>query len=251
MVNSGRTAAPLSLYYDQPKSLVEQMYLVIYRFVLGRADLIIFNSEWLRDLYCKTFSLSAKKIAIITNPVTTMVPSTVIPDVAANDEIIFAGRFIPIKNLIRLIEAFKRLPGATRLRLIGDGPQRQALADVALGDRRISIESPRSQQGIWEAMNRARGVVVPSLSEVSPNVAAEALSLGVPVVLTRYNGLAPTLQQRCVLVDPESVDSIYDGLTQLLVLAASRRQSMEADFSNQHIATSWNTIVQQHRELID
>src|SRR3989344_1223197 len=68
MVNDGKSEVALSQYYSTPKSFKQKIYLLIYRFILNRADLIIFNTEWQKKVYQIFFKLNNNKIKVIENP---------------------------------------------------------------------------------------------------------------------------------------------------------------------------------------
>lgn len=221
IVNSGRCEVPFSRYYDQPKNLTEKFYLWIYRLVLKRADKIIFNSEWQKGIYQKVFCLSQNKITVIENPFRD------IQKIASNisDEIIFAGRFIPVKNLKRLIEAFKQIKTDKKLVLIGEGPQQKELKILVSDDSRIKIEDKMNQEALWQRIRDCYLFILPSLSEMNPNAALEALNLHKVVILTQEVGLSEELKKHFRLIDPLSLVSIktaieyfldsrsFDGLT--------------------------------------
>ncbi|HNW09370.1 MAG TPA: glycosyltransferase [bacterium] len=214
MVNSRKSEVPLSQYYDQSKNLTEKIYLTIYRLVLGRADMIVFNNKWQKEIYQKIFNLPDSKVSLVENPFTNRAVKRPADSYNA-DEIIFSGRFIPLKNLIRLIEAFKQIKTNKKLVLIGDGPEREKLEQF--NGNSIFIEGKMDYADLLERFaTKGFLFVLPSISEMNPNAAIEALSIGVPVLLTKENGLADDLKNRCKLIDPLSTDSIKEGIEYFL-----------------------------------
>jgi len=214
MVNSRKSEVPLSQYYDQPKSLTEKIYLTIYRLVLGRADMIVFNNKWQKEIYQKIFNLPDSKVSLVENPFTNRAVKHSADSYNA-DEIIFSGRFIPLKNLERLIEAFKQIKTNKKLVLIGDGPEREKLEQF--NGNNIFIEGKMDYADLLERLaTKGFLFVLPSISEMNPNAAIEALSIGVPVLLTKENGLADDLKNQCKLIDPLSTDSIKEGIEYFL-----------------------------------
>jgi glycosyltransferase involved in cell wall biosynthesis len=222
MVNSGRSEVPFSQYYDQPKSRTEKIYLLIYRFVMRRADKIVFNSEWQKGIYCRQFKLPDNKIEIIEN----FEISDYSESIRLNDhqeenknitnEIIFAGRFIPLKNLKRLIEAFRQIETDKKLVLIGDGPQKDELEKLAAKDSRISIEPKIGQPLLFDRLSKSYLLVLPSLSEMNPNIALEALGRRKPVLLTKENGLSGDIRKYFKLIDPTSIKEIKESIEYFL-----------------------------------
>jgi phosphatidylinositol alpha-mannosyltransferase len=101
--------------------------------------------------------------------------------------VIFVGRASdPRKNVGLLLAAFRRMrelvPGV-RLRLIGEPPSAQLLAE--LGD---AVEVVGAVDRIEPYLREAALLVLPSRQEGFGIVAAEALAAGVPVVATPCGG---------------------------------------------------------------
>ena len=69
------------------------------------------------------------------------------------DEIIFAGRFIPKKNLVRLIQSFQQIQTDKKLVLIGQGPQKETLEKISREDKRIQIVEKMDQKLLWQRVN--------------------------------------------------------------------------------------------------
>lgn len=105
----------------------------------------------------------------------------------------FVGRFAKQKRLHLLVAAFagvlKRIPRA-RLILMGDGDERDALADQSteLGIEE-HVEFVAQGTNVEETMRRFHVLALTSAFEGMPNVAIEALALGIPVISTRVGGV--------------------------------------------------------------
>ncbi|MFA4872282.1 MAG: glycosyltransferase family 4 protein, partial [Patescibacteria group bacterium] len=250
MANSGKSEVPFIKYYDQPKSFMEKAYLMVYRFVLKRCDKVIFNTRWQADVYEKVFAIPNNRIAVVENPTASENSAVDISAGGAHDEIIFAGRFIPLKNLKRLIEAFKKIKTDKKLVLIGDGPQKEELIKLAEGDYRIKIENKINHQELLKRISRCYMFVAPSLSEMSPNAALEALSLHRRVVLTKENGLAEEIKKYCELIEPLSVESIKSGIENLL---AKEQKNQERAISGGefNFAYGWQDVIDKNLKLFN
>ncbi len=73
-----------------------------------------------------------------------------------------------------------------------------------------------SREELLKRISEAYMVVVPSLSEVSPNIVLDALSLGVPVVVTKDCGIRERIGDLAVWVDPKSPVAIAEGIEALM-----------------------------------
>ena len=109
---------------------------------------------------------------------------------------LFVGRLMPDKGLDRLLEAWRDLPGMLRLRIVGDGPLRDA-AEAAAADpaRRIDLLGPQPPDTIHGLLQDAAFAIVPSpVYESFGRVVVEAFAAGTPV-------LAPDHGSPGVLID--------------------------------------------------
>jgi glycosyltransferase involved in cell wall biosynthesis len=133
------------------------------------------------------------------------------PHAAPNGHLVAlcAGRLNRFKGVSIAIDAVRTLP-EWRLVIAGDGPDRARLERLARRgglDDRVTFAGWLTQERLWEHLATARAVLVPSLKEGASFVAAEAQSLGVPVVAFDRGGpaaLARTLGSRFELVAPGS-----------------------------------------------
>jgi glycosyltransferase involved in cell wall biosynthesis len=106
--------------------------------------------------------------------------------------LLYAGNFEPVKGVDLLIEAFGRLEAAAELHLIGDGPERRRLADLAraLPPGKIVLfhgRVPHRLMGTW--LNACDFFCLPSRAEGTPNVVLEALACRTPVVASDTGGI--------------------------------------------------------------
>jgi len=106
------------------------------------------------------------------------------------------GRFVPIKNMTLLVNAFARVaqsdPSA-HLVLVGEGPEQASL--VALADRRgvtkrVTFAGYVPQDQLGPYYRTADLFVLSSDFDNSPNVVLEAMACGLPAVSTNVGGAA-------------------------------------------------------------
>ena len=99
------------------------------------------------------------------------------------------------KGVDVLLRALGLLGGenrAYRLTIVGDGPRREALSELArtLGlEQRVEFTGAAGEAGVRDQLARAHVFVLPSRFEGFSNAALEAMEAGLPVVLTRCGGL--------------------------------------------------------------
>jgi len=166
----------------------------LMRLLYQRADLVVAVSQQLANDLVKEMNLPAEKVVAIPNPLpveeirqAAMVPvshrffSEGVPVLMA------VGRLYPQKDFPTLIRAVADLRKRRDIRLIvlGEGPARSEL-DMLVQSLGLSdvVDLPGFVSPPWPWMARADVLALSSRAEGWPNVLAEGLALGVPVVAT-------------------------------------------------------------------
>jgi glycosyltransferase involved in cell wall biosynthesis len=149
-------------------------------------------------------------------------------------------RFVPEKNLSRLIKAFGRYrdraaPGkGWHLVLCGDGPEAGSIdAAIAESGHAEAIHRPGFLQA--DSLSRlfafASAFVLPSLSEPWGLVVNEAASTSLPLLVSERAGCATTLVPELegttgARFDPLDIEEMIQKLTWMTQLTTEERQSM-------------------------
>ncbi len=165
------------------------------RWAYPRADRIVAVSEGAARSLSLSYEIPSQSISVIYNPVVTarLVASKDEPadhpffDQADEPVVLAVGRFEHQKGFDDLIEAFALLRRDTpaKLLLLGDGPKREALEELAVrsgvGDE---VAMPGHVEHPVAFMRRGSVFVLSSRYEGLPTVLIEALYAGIPVVAT-------------------------------------------------------------------
>lgn len=106
------------------------------------------------------------------------------------------GRLVPGKGFARAAAALAELPPDVALVLVGDGPERAAIAAAA--PERVHLLGSLPPDRVAEACRACDLMVLPSEREGWPNVVTEALASGLRVVATAVGGIPEILQQPAV-----------------------------------------------------
>lgn len=143
-------------------------------------------------------------------------------------------RLVAIKNLERLIEAFgglvkKNSDREISLKIVGDGPERVNL-EKRIREKRLEhrVEILGFQENVWPYLANSDAFILPSLREGSSVSLAEAMTVGLPSIVTQVGGAAEVLgnSQSGILIDPLSTESIQFAMQQLIDLSSAERQAM-------------------------
>jgi len=108
---------------------------------------------------------------------------------------IFIGRLSPEKGLDTLIRAWQTTANLGPLKIVGDGPLRQAAEAQAVGNRDIEFLGQQSHDQILQLVGDARVLIMPSQwFETFGRTIAEAYSRGVPVIASRLGAMAELVE---------------------------------------------------------
>jgi glycosyltransferase involved in cell wall biosynthesis len=148
--------------------------------------------------------------------------------------ILYLGAIEPRKNLVRLVSAFERTADLHDAHLVVAGRKGWKYgASVRAARRsscrkRIHLPGYVEDQDVAAVMSGAQAFAYVSLWEGFGLPVADAMALGVPVLTSSVSSM-PEVAGRCaVLAEPESVDSIAQGLTRLMQSRELRRHLSEA-----------------------
>jgi glycosyltransferase involved in cell wall biosynthesis len=202
---------------------------------LRRAGRIIAISQAVRRFLVQVEGASAEKVEVIPYGLDvelfaqTAHPGAFRKEIGARKEPLvgFVGRLTRQKGVDVLLRAFaqveKQIPSA-RLVLAGDGPDRQALVNLAqsLGLQQVMFLGWRTDAA--NLMADMDLLVIPSRWEGFGLVALEAMALGKPIVASRISALPEIIapEETGLLVAPGDPDALAESIRMLL---ADRRRA--------------------------
>lgn len=206
------------------------------RILLRRVYLTVLVSSRLRELAARVFRLPPSKLRFIRTGVDTRRfrpgrnPELRARLGAAPEDLLFGyvGGLRPEKNLGLLLRAFAaaRVERA-RLALVGDGPMRGELKELAggLGILPAVCFAGRAEDAApyWNALDV---FLLSSNTEQTSNALLEAMASGLPAAATRVGDNAEVLDPRQseLLTPPGDVDAFREAVRRLASDAALRRE---------------------------
>ena len=197
------------------------------------SDFVVAPSRRMADILARTLDVRVRDV--IPPPVDTDLYSHPLrpePD----DYFVWIGRVVePIKRVSLLLELFGANPG-TKLRIIGDGRDRRRLQSHAPNN--VEFFGWRTGEEKASIISGARALLLPSVEDFGL-CAAEALALGVPVVVTPESGIADWAAESDAIevVDP-TVKSMSRALAASRIWGGARkpgttqRSSLQVPFDN-------------------
>lgn len=190
------------------KGIQYSFYRWMLRLLKRRAAAVIANSQATANMLIQTVGIPESQIHIIYNAVDL---ETFKPDPSARESVRqqfgfsdkdivvgFLGRFHPVKGVDLLVQAMPLLfqkDSSFKLLLLGDGPLRDSLKKQTLTDGTDShICFAGFQENAAYFMNAFDIACIPSRQEPFGIVALEVMSMNIPLVCSRADGLAELIQ---------------------------------------------------------
>jgi glycosyltransferase involved in cell wall biosynthesis len=187
-----KESIPLPRFYDEKRTFTtkERAIFRLTKFALRHA-FTVFSTEMQRDIWDTPYDLDRGRTSVIANAVESPLPA--IAPTAKN--FLWHVRPNAIKNADRAHNAFKKA--------------RAMNAEIILEEGTM----PKAE--LLERMKSCYAVVLPSLTEISPNYILDALRFHKPFIMDKYSGLAPWLSRYGMVVDPLNEDEITKALLEL------------------------------------
>lgn len=222
LVASRLTGVPLvvTLHGSDVQLLQHRSVRKVGAFVLRRAALVVVVSADLQRLAMELLGLPPERVQVLRMPVSRVAEPVALP-VGSPVRMVAAGRLSPEKGFDVLLEAVALAAEdgvEVRLDLVGSGPERERLSARAaeLGGR-VRMVPAQPREALWELMDAAQVLVVPSRREGLGLVALEAVARGRPVIASRAGGLPEAVQDGVdgLLVPAEDARALADALAKL------------------------------------
>jgi glycosyltransferase involved in cell wall biosynthesis len=191
---------------------------------LRRAAHVLCPSSYLRDI-ALGWGLDPSRVSVLPNPAPALPELPSRADARATLRLdgpafAFAGRLTRQKALGVALAAIAELPTATLL-LLGDGPERKALAEQARQldvDGRVRFLGAGTREDALRLFRGADAVVLSSDWENLPHTIVEALAVGTPVIATEVGGVPEIVRdgENGLLVPPASPGALVAALRRFL-----------------------------------
>lgn len=135
----------------------------------------------------------------------------------SGDYLFYLGTIQPRKNLIRLLEAVK---GLKEIKLVIAGKKGwlydEFFQKVAEMKDRVIVTDFVPDEDLPALFSGAKAFVLPSLYEGFGIPVIEAMACGCPVVVSNVSSLPEVVDDAGVLVNPNSIESIKEGIDKVL-----------------------------------
>ena len=230
----------------------------------GAAEITVISSPLVAR--AERLGVPRSRITVVPMPIDRAVATEVERPMSAplvRDTLLFVGRLVERKGAAFAIQALAELARrgrATRLVIVGEGPEREALivlaASLGVGDR-IELTGALSPEDV-RARYAAGGIfVMPAVTDWKGEqegfgmVIVEAMAYGLPVVASRSGGIPDIIRdgENGLLVPERDVAALAGAIERLLDdealasrLAGAARDDVRHRFAPARIATTFDTV---------
>lgn len=215
---------------------------------------IVFSTRLQEEIYEKQY----RRLPSHTVIENALVAPTPTPSPAAAGEgrtrhtpfrLLFMGRFVAFKNIASLLRAMTELLEIT-LTLVGEGPLLPILEGNVRGLRiqdRVTFRPKVNQEERRMLFRDHDLLILPSVTEISPNTALEARAACLPVLLTEETGLSEALRQGMVIRKLRTSEQIRSAIQE--VMGDYGRFVLEA--AQSPVDRSWGKVCEEYLQLFD
>jgi len=217
-----------------------------------RAKKVIAVSEFTRQLALKHYAVEIQVIPNGTD-VLHLVPAEI--KLNKPPHLVFAGRFMPQKNPIVIVEVLSQLKDLSwTCSMLGDGPMFAEIKQKIIQRNmleRFNLPGWVTPEDVLHEFSKSDILFMPSLSEGLPVVGVQALAKGLAIVASRIGGFMDLVDhaKNGYLVEVHEVDVFSQALRELIskpqILLRFRKASIEKsrDFDIQKVVGQYQKII--------
>lgn len=204
---------------------LHRMITPAWKFLAGHNEGLISPSRALKDLIQS--HLSGLSVRVIPNGIET----TLRPAEHKQNRILMCSRLLPRKGFQHALRAIHGLDIPWTATVIGDGPYRGELEEIAKGSR-VPVEFTgwldKSEPRFIELFQTSSIFVFPSSAENFPTVLLEAMAAGLAIITSSAGGCPEVTGQAAFITEPGDIDQIREHILTLV-----NNPDLRNDLSNQ------------------
>lgn len=199
---------------------IKSKYQNVYRYLFGKADVVLVLSKYWQDELCRTFGFKDNKVKVLYNPCTTEISSKVYPK---RKQILYAGTVNARKGYADMIKAFSQVADRFSdwsIVFAGNGEieEGKALASqLGIAKQTVFLGWVRGEDKD-KAFKEASIFCLPSYAEGFPMGVLDAWAYGLPVITTPVGGI-PDIAidgKNCLLFNPGDVNVLAKQMDKMM-----------------------------------
>ncbi len=170
-------------------------------------------------------------------------------------QFIFVGRFAFNKGIDVLMEAIKKVNASgysekTKFVLVGKGPEYDRIT-ATYKEPNVVFTGGADDDTLFRLYRESDVFVLPTLFEGMPTVALEAMSYGLPVIITDTGAtLELAGDDNAIIIEKRSIDSLAAAIRKMTDMHAVERQKMsEASVKKVSSNFTWSVVAESHLKV--
>lgn len=234
---------------------IKSKYQNVYRYLFGKADVVLVLSKYWQDELCRTFGFKDNKVKVLYNPCTTEVSSKVYPK---RKQILYAGTVNARKGYADMIKAFAQIADRYpnwSIVFAGNGEieEGKALASrLSIAKQTVFLGWVRGEEKD-KAFKEASIFCLPSYAEGFPMGVLDAWAYGLPVITTPVGGI-PDIAidgKNCLLFNPGDVDMLSSQLKKMISDDFLREKIAQASLELAHTTFNIDCINKKMEDIYE
>jgi teichuronic acid biosynthesis glycosyltransferase TuaC len=227
------------------------------QFTMNQADGIITVSNDLKKQVQSNYNIDSDKIRVINNGVSPLFSSSSTRfNVRKNNNIpekvilfLFVGNFVPVKDPLNMIEAFKKLSKnikSAHLIMIGQGylkPQLETMITNYELNNQIHLIGSVHHEELAQYMKQSDVLCISSVREGWPTIIFESFSCGLPIVSTSVGGISEAIVdfENGILVPAQNPEKLSQAMIKASSIKWDREKLIQYAMEN-----SWENISRKY-----
>lgn len=172
-----------------------KVYQSIVKFFIGKPDIVIFPSKYLKDEYTAAGFFKDSKVVVLPNPAPRFEVKSHQNRVAGPLSLLFVGQLEEHKGINFLLDYVSNQKNQDQLIIAGEGSLTADIQEAADNDKRITYLGYIAIDQLLNCFEVVDALIVPSLCyENSPTVIYESLQGGVPVLAADIGGVGELVE---------------------------------------------------------
>jgi len=210
-----------NFYYTEKNNFnqKEKIIFLVTKWTLKNASHIIFSTEWQKSIFIEAYNLNPNK--------TSMVENYYGPKESDNPfdsrEFLASARKLFLKNIDLLNTLFSKIMAQNKEILL------------------FTENLPHNK--FIEKMKKCYAVIVPSLSEISPNLILESIRHNKPFICTKEVGIYERIKDAGIFVDPLNEKEIESAISRILTEEGYRKAKEKV--KNFNFTHTWEEIAEE------
>lgn len=216
-VTSGRSHETLRSFWGRRPTVRDLVDRVRYHWILKRASRIITTSEWFSEFLAGVFPDLRASFISVPNVSTIRCSAESKSRPHQPLRLLYIGRFAPVKNVLFFAKALRELARRgvnIACTFVGDGETKAECEDVLREVPNVTFTGSVQHADLRTYLDESDVFILPSLTDICPNAVVEALSCGLPCLVTKEHGLPGPLSG-AIELDPQDMDAWILAMTAL------------------------------------